>query len=149
MRAEQLVGLGVGDEFDESRRLTSRARAGVSEVTMEFGWGTNMDFASLDVREKLDLVQLPRDAEKPSLLRFDPSNDPILRVVLSGGANLVELRQFADKTVKKDLESLDGIAAVKINGGLEEEIHVFLDEEKLRGFAPRFSLVLPTGDALP
>ncbi|HSP07448.1 MAG TPA: efflux RND transporter permease subunit, partial [Acidobacteriota bacterium] len=75
--------------------------------------------------------QLPRDAEKPNVLRFDPSNDPILRVILSGGTNLVELRQFADKTIKKDLESLDGIAAVKINGGLEEEIHVFLDETKL------------------
>jgi hydrophobic/amphiphilic exporter-1 (mainly G- bacteria), HAE1 family len=115
------------------QRIYSRSRAGVSEVIMEFGWDTNMDFAALDVREKLDLVQLPRDAEKPNLLRFDPSNDPILRVILSGGSNLVELRRFADKTVKKDLESLDGIAAVKINGGLEEEIHVYLDETKLAG----------------
>ncbi len=113
------------------QRITSRSRAGVSEVTMEFGWGTNMDFASLDVREKVDLVQLPRDAEKPNVLRFDPSNDPILRVILSGSSNLVGLRIFADKTVKKDLESLDGIAAVKINGGLEEEIHVQLDETKI------------------
>ncbi len=115
------------------QRITSRSRPGVSEVTMEFGWGTNMDFAALDVREKIDLVQFPRDVEKPSVLRFDPSNDPILRVILSGGNNLVELRQFADKTVKKDLESLDGIAAVKINGGLEEEVHVYLDEQKLSG----------------
>lgn len=113
------------------QRVTSRSRAGVSEITMEFGWDTNMDFAALDVREKIDLVQLPRDTEKPSVLRFDPSNDPILRVILSGGSNLVELRQFADKSIKKDLESLDGIAAVKINGGLEEEIHVYLDETKL------------------
>lgn len=115
------------------QRITSRSRAGVSEVTMEFGWDTNMDFAALDVREKIDLVQLPRDAEKPNVLRFDPSNDPILRVILSGGTNLVELRQYADKTIKKDLESLDGIAAAKINGGLEEEIHVYLDEQKLAG----------------
>lgn len=113
------------------QRITSRSRAGVSEVTMEFGWDTNMNFAALDVREKIDLVFLPRDAEKPNVLRFDPSNDPILRVILSGGNNLVQLRQFAEKTVKKDLESLDGIAAVKINGGLEEEIHVFMDETKL------------------
>ena len=115
------------------QRITSRSRAGVSEVTMEFGWDTNMNFAALDVREKIDLIQLPRDAEKPNVLRFDPSNDPILRVILSGGSNLVELRMFAEKTIKKDLESLDGIAAVKINGGLEEEIHVYLDETKLAG----------------
>lgn len=113
------------------QRITSRSRAGVSEVTMEFGWDTNMNFAALDVREKIDLVFLPRDAEKPNVLRFDPSNDPILRVILSGSSNLVQLRQFAEKTVKKDLESLDGIAAVKINGGLEEEIHVFMDETRL------------------
>jgi hydrophobic/amphiphilic exporter-1 (mainly G- bacteria), HAE1 family len=114
------------------QRIYSRSRAGVSEVTMEFGWDSNMDFAALDVREKLDLVQLPRDTEKPNILRFDPSNDPILRVILSSShSNLVALREFAEKTIKKDLESIDGIAAVKINGGLEEEIHVFLDETKL------------------
>jgi len=114
------------------QRIYSRSRAGVSEVTMEFGWNSNMDFAALDVREKLDLVQLPRDAEKPNILRFDPSNDPILRVILSSShSNLVLLREFAEKTIKKDLESIDGIAAVKINGGLEQEIHVFLDETRL------------------
>ncbi len=114
------------------QRIYSRSRAGVSEVTMEFGWDTNMDFAALDVREKLDLVQLPRDTEKPNILRFDPSNDPILRVILSSShTNLVALREFAEKTIKKDLESIDGIAAVKINGGLEEEIHVYLDETRL------------------
>jgi len=114
------------------QRIYSRSRAGVSEVTMEFGWDTNMDFAALDVREKLDLVQLPHDTEKANILRFDPSNDPILRVILSSShSNLVLLREFAEKTIKKDLESIDGIAAVKINGGLEEEIHVFLDETRL------------------
>src|SRR3990172_7448616 len=112
-------------------RIFSKSRPGISEVTMEFGWDTKMDFAALDVREKVDLVQLPRDAEKPNILRFDPTNDPILRVVLSSESNLIALRHFAEKTIKKDLESIDGIAAVKINGGLEEEIHVFLDETKL------------------
>jgi hydrophobic/amphiphilic exporter-1 (mainly G- bacteria), HAE1 family len=124
---EEVVAVVSGGQ-----RMFSRSRAGVSEVTMEFGWDTNMDFAALDVREKLDLVQLPRDAEKPNILRFDPSNDPILRVILSSPkANLVALREYAEKTIKKDLESIDGIAAVKINGGLEEEIHVFLDETRL------------------
>src|SRR5688572_2033000 len=124
---EEVVAVVSGGQ-----RIYSRSRAGVSEVTMEFGWDTNMDFAALDVREKLDLVQLPRDTEKPNILRFDPSNDPILRVILSSpSTNLVALREFAEKTIKKDLESIDGIAAVKINGGLEEEIHVFLDETKV------------------
>ena len=55
------------------RRVTSRSRPGVSEVTLEFVWDTNMDVAGLDVREKLDGVRLPEDAERPRVLRFDPS----------------------------------------------------------------------------
>ena len=61
-------------------RVSSISRPGISDVVVEFGWGTNMDFASLDIREKLDMANLPRDADKPILLRFDPSLDPIMRV---------------------------------------------------------------------
>ena len=111
--------------------LTSSSRAGISEVTLEFAWKTNMDFAALDVREKLDLVRLPRDTSKPTLLRFDPSSDPILRLGLSGSSDLAFLRQFAEEEIKKDLDSIDGVAAVKIEGGLEREIHVDIDEGKL------------------
>ncbi|NIV50170.1 MAG: AcrB/AcrD/AcrF family protein, partial [Gammaproteobacteria bacterium] len=59
-------------------RVTSSSRADVSEVTLEFAWGTNMDLAALDVRERLDMLLLPADAERPILLRYDPSLDPIL-----------------------------------------------------------------------
>ena len=65
-------------------RVVSSSRADVSEVTLEFGWGTNMDLAALDVRERLDVLQLPVDAERPVLLRYDPSLDPILRLGLYG-----------------------------------------------------------------
>ena len=65
-------------------RVSSRSRPDVSEVVIEFAWKTNMDFASMDVREKLDLVDLPDDAERPVLLRFDPSLDPIMRLSLYG-----------------------------------------------------------------
>ena len=65
-------------------RVISSSRADVSEVTLEFGWNTNMDLASLDVRERLDLLRLPADAERPILLRYDPSLDPILRLGLFG-----------------------------------------------------------------
>ncbi|MCS7312820.1 MAG: efflux RND transporter permease subunit [Acidobacteria bacterium] len=113
------------------QRIFSRSRPGVSEVVLEFGWGTPMDLAALDVREKLDLVPLPRDAEKPNILRFDPSNDPILRVILSGPPSQVELRRIAEKSIRTELESIEGVAAVKIHGGLQEEIHVLLDETRL------------------
>ena len=113
------------------RNLRSASRPGVSEITLEFAWKTNMDYAALDVREKIDLINLPDDAESPVLLRYDPSLDPILRIGLYGEKNLVTLRYLADRVLKKDLESLEGVASVRVRGGLEEEIQVEVDEGKL------------------
>jgi len=123
---EEAVGVVAGVQ-----RLTSASRPGLSQVTLEFGWGRNMDFAALDVREKLDLVRLPREAEKPVVLRLDPNNDPILRLYLTGGTSLYQLRYVADEVLKKDLESTEGVAAIKVNGGYEEEIQVKVDQGKL------------------
>ncbi len=113
------------------RKLRSSSRPGLSEITMEFGWKTDMDFASLDVREKLDLIFLPEDAGSPVLLRYDPSLDPILRVGLYGDKDLVTLRHLGERLIKKDLESLEGVASVRLRGGLEEEIQVEVDEGRL------------------
>ena len=112
-------------------QVSSISRPGVSDVVVEFVWGTDMDFASLDIREKLDLAQLPRDASKPVLLRFDPSLDPIMRVALSGGPGLMELRRIAEERIRLDLESLEGVAAVRVEGGLEEEVHVEVETARL------------------
>ena len=123
---EESVGIVSG-----VKRLTSVSRPGLSQVTMEFEWGRNMDFASLDVRQKLDVVRLPRDVTKPVVLRFDPTNDPILRLYLQGSDDLFQLRYVAEEVLKKDLESTEGVAAIKVNGGYEEEIQVRVDEGKL------------------
>ncbi len=123
---EESVGIVAG-----VRRLTSVSRPGVSQVTLEFVWGRNMDFAAIDVRQKLDMLQLPREVEKPTVLRFDPANDPIVRLYVTGGEDLYQLRYVADEVVKKDLESTEGLAAVKVNGGFEEEIQIRVDQGKL------------------
>ena len=123
---EEAVGVVTGVV-----RVSSISRPERSDVILEFEWGTNMDFASLNVREKIDLLNLPQAAEKPILLRFDPSLDPILRIALSGNESLTALRIMAEEEIKRELEALEGVAAVKISGGLEEEIHVELDESRL------------------
>ncbi|MEZ5331644.1 MAG: efflux RND transporter permease subunit [Thermoanaerobaculia bacterium] len=123
---EEVVGVVAG-----VKRLTSVSRPGVSQVTLEFEWGRNMDFASLDVREKLDLIRLPEEAEEPLVLRFDPANDPVMRLYLTGGESLYQLRYVGEEILKKDLESTEGVAAIKVNGGYEEEIQVRVDEGKL------------------
>jgi HAE1 family hydrophobic/amphiphilic exporter-1 len=123
---EEAVGVVTG-----VRRLTSVSKPGLSQVTLEFGWGRNMDFAAIDVRQKLDMLQLPREVEKPTLLRFDPSNDPIMRLYVTGGKDLYQLRYVADEIIKKNIESAEGLAAVKVNGGYEEEIQIRVDQGKL------------------
>ncbi len=111
--------------------VTSSSRADRSEVTLEFGWGTNMDFAALDVRERLDLLQLPDDAVRPILLRYDPSLDPVMRIGLTGDEELVRLRLIGDREVKRLLERVEGVAGAIVAGGLEEEIQVEIDERRV------------------
>ncbi|MBJ6977922.1 efflux RND transporter permease subunit [Luteimonas sp. MC1782] len=127
------------------RKLRSVSRTGQSDVVLEFAWGTDMDQASLEVRDKLDTLALPLEVEPPVLLRFNPSTEPILRLALSAGEGdgdasrqLTLLRRYADDDLKKKLEPVTGVAAIKIGGGLEDEIQVELDLQALAriGLAP-------------
>ena len=112
-------------------RVSSVSKPEVSDVVIEFSWNTQMDFAALDVREKLDLVQLPLEADKPILLRYDPSTDPIMRVSVTGSPRLAAIRYQGEEFVRPEIESIAGVAAVRVTGGLEEEISVELDEQRL------------------
>ena len=123
---EEVVGVVGG-----LTRVESVSRAGQSEVILEFAWQTNMDVATLEVREKLDLLQLSRDVERPVLLRFDPSYDPVMRLQFWGEVSLSRLRYLADEELKKSLESTEGVAAIKVVGGLEEQIRIEIDEKRL------------------
>jgi len=111
--------------------ITSISKAGQSDVILEFNWDTDMNDAMGEVREKLDLVFLPEDADRPIILRYDPSLDPIIRLGLTGGRDLFFTRYVAEETVKRTLETLPGVAAVKVIGGLEEEIRIELNEQQL------------------
>jgi HAE1 family hydrophobic/amphiphilic exporter-1 len=122
------------------RQVRSVSRAGQSDVTLEFVWGTDMDVAGIDVREKLDLLQLPLEAKRPLLLRFDPSSEPVLRLAfLETGdkardesvERLKAMRRFAEDRLKPDLEAVEGSAAVKVSGGYEDEVQVLVDQQKL------------------
>lgn len=116
---------------DNVVRISSVSRAELSEVTVEFAWHTNMDFATLKLREKLDMLRLPRDATKPVILRYDPNQEPIMRLGLTGDADLARIRYIAEREVKQALESIEGVASCSISGGLEDEIHIDIDEQKL------------------
>jgi HAE1 family hydrophobic/amphiphilic exporter-1 len=126
------------------RLVRSVSRSGQSDVTLEFLWGTDMDIAGVDVRERVDIIELPLEASRPLLLRFDPSSEPIMRLGLlrkdesealaepaAQVASLKEIRRLAEDRIKNDLEAEEGTAAVKVSGGLEDEIQIQVDQQKL------------------
>ncbi len=123
------------------RHVRSVSRSGQSDVTLEFAWGTDMDLAGIDVREKLDLLLLPLEAKRPLLLRFDPASEPVMRLAFTdkssvttpdaAQARLRDLRRFAEDRLKPELESVEGSAAVKVSGGYEDEIQIHVDQQKL------------------
>src|SRR5262245_51701602 len=128
-QVEEAVGI-----IRNVRQVRSVSRSGQSDVTLEFIWGTDMDLAGIDVREKLDLLQLPLEAKRPLLLRFDPASEPVMRLafmdksVNATGANaetrLRDLRRFAEERLKPEVEAVEGSAAVKVSGGFEDEIQI-------------------------
>ncbi len=134
--AEEALGIVKG-----LRKLKSISRTGQSDVVLEFAWGTDMQQAGLDVRDKMETLQLPLEAKPPVLLRFNPSTQPIMRLALSSQQEagndadavrrLMELRRYADEDLKRKLEPVSGVAAVKVGGGLEDEIQVDIDQRKL------------------
>ncbi len=126
---EEAVGVVNG-----LRSIRSSSKPGLSEITLQFSWKSEMQYSALDVRDKIDLVQLPRECDEPVILRYDPALDPVIRVGVYGPENLVRLRYVCDQVVKKELESVDGVASAKVLGGLEEEIQVEVDERRLASY---------------
>ena len=110
-------------------RVTSVSREGVSLVTLRFAWGTDMDFAMLNVRERMDNVRdaLPESATRPSILRVDPESEPIMTLSVAGGSDLWQTKEMAETVFRRRLEQLDGVAQASVSGGLDREIQVEVD----------------------
>ncbi|MCJ7681115.1 MAG: efflux RND transporter permease subunit, partial [Candidatus Aminicenantes bacterium] len=115
------------------RRVESVSKEGVSYLTLEFSWGTDMDFALLHTREKLDGAQsrLPEDVEEPTIFPMDPQSRPILVLSVSGERSLLELKEFSEELIKPRLEQIEGIGSAEIAGGVEREIQVEVNPQLL------------------
>lgn len=128
---EESVGVVKG-----LNKIYSTSTTGRSDVKLQFNWDADMKQAAYDVRDRMDAVQLPLDVESPILLRFNPSTDPIMQLsfYIEGVNDLNELkrlRTYADHSLKKKLDPIKGVAAVKISGGYEKEIEILPDQFKL------------------
>jgi len=126
---EESVGVVKG-----IRKVHSISKAGQSDVIVEFDWGVAMNFATQNVREKLDTISFPKDVKKSVILRFNPALDPIIRLGISTSNKdlkaLKQIRTFAEQEIKRQLEIIPGVAAVQLGGGLQQEIQVIFDQEK-------------------
>ncbi|MBT8397706.1 MAG: efflux RND transporter permease subunit [Gemmatimonadetes bacterium] len=124
-------------------RVTSVSREGVSLVTLRFGWGTDMDFAMLNVRERLDNIResLPETASRPRILRVDPESEPILAIAVAGGADLWATKEAAESVFRRRLEQLDGVAEAAVTGGLDREIQVEVDPRLMDSYGLTFAEV--------
>jgi HAE1 family hydrophobic/amphiphilic exporter-1 len=145
--APEQVERGVTEPVEEAvagtaglAGITSRSQLGGSLVRLDFGWNADLDLAALDVREKLDRLGglLPDQAERPLVLRIDPSERPILVLAMSpeagGGeapADFLSLKQIADDVVARRLEQVEGVARVRVTGGYEREVEVVVSPSRM------------------
>ena len=116
--------------------ITSISAEGQSIVTCEFDWGTDLNEASNDIRERLEFAKrlLPDDAEDPMIFKFSTAMIPILFVGFTAEESYPRLYQFVDKYIADRLKNVPGVGAVQILGGLERQIEVRLDRERLQAY---------------
>ncbi|MEO0131590.1 MAG: efflux RND transporter permease subunit [candidate division WOR-3 bacterium] len=110
------------------KNITSRSSEGISVITLELEWGSNLDAVASDIRDKLNMVEtfLPQEAQKPFVLKFSASMIPVVNLILRGKLAPTELQELADDVVIQ-LQRLNGVAAVGVSGGLTKQVQVNLD----------------------
>lgn len=121
------------------KRVNSISSEGNSVVIAEFTQGTDMEFASLEMREKIDLVKgfLPEDSVDPMVIKIDPNAIPVIEAsVTTKGEreDLLELQNISEDIIKPRIERVPGVASVTVSGGYENQIEIVVNEEKLKGY---------------
>jgi len=121
--------------------ISSTSSEGSSRVSVSFKWGTDLEVATNDVRERIDRVSssLPDDVDRPTIMKMDVNSMPILYLGISSNMSLLDLREVIENQVQYRLERVSGVASTTMMGGLNREIHVNLKAAKLKalGLSPQ------------
>ena len=121
-------------------KITSRSTEGIATVTLKFKWGTNIDEASNDVRDRIELAKrflpdIPDEMDNPFIFKFNTANIPILFLGITAKQTYPELYDMVDKRIGDALRQLPGVGTVQIQGGgLQRQINVWLDRNTLEGY---------------
>ena len=141
--APQEVETEITDKIEEAvntisgiDELRSTSAEGVSLVFVSFDLERNLDDAAQDVRDKINraLPNLPRTIEQPTIEKLDPDASPIMTISVASNRNIREMTEFADKVLRRQIESVNGVGQAQIIGGRKRQVNVFLDGDKMRGY---------------
>ncbi len=117
-------------------KLISTSKDNISLVTCKFNWGTNLDVAANDVRDKIDLAmkELPKDIDRPMIFKFNSAMAPVLILSINAKESYPQLARLAKDVIADNLKKVPGVGTVVIEGERDRQINVFFDPEKLAGY---------------
>ncbi|MGL5416837.1 MAG: efflux RND transporter permease subunit [Clostridium sp.] len=127
------------------KSVKSISKEGNSVVMVQFEDGTDMDFASLEIREKVDMIKgiLPKDTMNPMIIKMDPSMMPIMNFGVSLKNELSEkVSDFTENIVKKELQSIDGVASVNLSGAYNKTVKIQVDGDRLNSYGLNMQTLL-------
>jgi HAE1 family hydrophobic/amphiphilic exporter-1 len=118
------------------KSVYSTSQEGLSNIVVEFEWGTNLDFAAQDIRDSMSFVEafLPPEAENPFVVKFDVGQMPVIFYGVSGDVDTMKLRKLLEDDVAPIVERIEGVASVMVLGGKEREINVLVSKDKLDAY---------------
>ena len=128
------------------KNMTSTSSEGSSVIQLEFNYGTNMDVAVNDIRDKLDMVKsaLPDASSSPSIFQFSSDSMPIMTIAVNGNRSEEELKKIADDQISDRLEQADGVAQASVSGGKDSIVRVELDQNRLEAYGLTLSSISTT-----
>ncbi len=141
--APEQIETEVTDKIEEAvntisgiDELRSTSSEGVSQVVISFILDKDADVAAQEVRDKVNgaLPLLPKTIQQPRVDRFDPDSAPVLSLALTANKPVRDITEYADKVLRRQLESLNGVGQVLVLGGRQRQVNIWLDADRLRAY---------------
>lgn len=116
--------------------ISSISNEGSSILLLQFNFNTDMDNATLQMREKIDMIKgyLPEGTSSPVVMKLDPNSMPIMQLAISSKGDIYTTQKIAEDVIQPRIERIEGTASANVYGGLEREVEIVLKEEMLKGF---------------
>lgn len=141
---EELVAKPIEDAISGVQgieKITSYSDEGSVFVLVKFAWGSDVDKKATDIREKMSKIRgkLPSDINEPTILKLDVMSNETVMIMNLSGDNLAEVRQYADDVLKPKFERINGVGSVEVYGGIEKEILVKVNPQRLNAYGLKVS----------